>query len=205
MKKSIIISIVGLVVVGGILLLVYSFSFHKVSFSFDASSMSIDVYRRGDDTQKITTLSQPGELSLRSGTYVYRAQGERVSDAEQVFTVPGEESIAVNPDYSNEHLRSLLVGELAALHNTIKQSYPALSANYTILEGELYKKGDWYGTLLVPNANAPAGTQDTYRAVLHKESGTWKIVRYPEIILLKKNYAPVPEDVLYSVNNLIEN
>lgn len=203
MKKSIIISII-LITLSLIGLLAYSYisSFHNVEFVVKQTNLTVDVYNKSND-KKITSITTSGsKISLKSGEYYYIAVGEKVSNEQNNITVGKyDQEVTVDPDYSAEYIASLVASEAPKINAIISAAYPDIISGYNISTGQMYKKGEWYGTIIKKKIDS-WDVADSYRILLHREGESWKIVRYPELILTTNNYPDVPIEVLRSVNEL---
>ncbi len=205
MKKSIIISLIGLTVVAaGVVTLLYFNSFHIVTFSSKQPDMIIDVYKTTDD-KKLATLGTGKTLSLQNSDYYYVATGEKFDSSRHDFKVVGStKTIKVGSDYSTFYLSSQLVYDSATIHSVIGAAYPTLFAQYDIFDQQLFKQADWYGALLKNKQTNPNDVKDSYRIILRKENSVWKIVHVPEIVVTKTNFPGTPIEILNSVNDLLD-
>lgn len=214
MKKLAIFSIIIMALTAGtVATIIYINSFQKVSVTLGEDVTEATLYKvnpeeghdheiKGDPQQKIT---KSGELSLQNGAYYIIPEGEKISKEEITFTVDnGPLSVDVRPSYSDEYLISLLNSEQAAITQVITDKFPSNMANYVIKEGALYKKGEWYGALLMSNASNPdlRSQSDYYRIILHKENGVWSVVQTPQLVLSAAEFKDVPADILRAVNKL---
>ena len=113
----------------------------------------------------------------------------------------GPRVINFKPNYSDDHLRTQLKAELPTILSVLRNTLPAL-ASYQVQEGQLYSRGEWYGTTLVYKGN-DIFNSDTLRLVMHQVDGKWLLVTgQPNIGLSKFDYPDVPKAILSSVNNL---
>ncbi len=206
MKKNIIISFI-LIVIAITALVTYQYisSFRQINFLIKQSNVTVDIYKTGNDDQKLSTLTSDGAVSLQNGDYYYVASGEKVDTVNHLFKVtPSTKTIEIDPDYSSSYLSGVLVDESSSIQAVISSTYPTLITQYDTFDQKLFKKGQWYGGLLRNRIDNQDGFKDTYRIILHKENNKWVIVHYPEIVVTKANFSNVPIDVLTSVNKLLD-
>ncbi len=213
MKKNtlIIASIVILLIAAGIGLYLYSQTFHAVSIVFKQDNISAKLYKSIGDTDsdddkgpELKILTKSESISLQDGEYFLVAEGETIATTPIGFTVQGKDTtVEVDPSYSQSYLKRQLEGQVATIHALIKQKYPTIIADYTIQEGQLYQKGDWYGTVLTKNISDQRDVADFYRVVLHKNSTTWEVIDSPVLVLTSSEFKNVPIDVLKSINTLV--
>lgn len=108
-------------------------------------------------------------------------------------------NLKVSLDYSTAKLAQLLSSELPAISQALDQKYPTTSTKYSISQGHLFKRGDWFGALMVPLGNS----QDTLRVILNKNGGKWTVAtKPPDIILNIFTYPDIPKEILQAVNSL---
>ena len=75
--------------------------------------------------------------------------------------------------------------------------------NCQIGRGKLLGDGSWYVTTIKePQANQWSFPKDTYRVVLHRAAGVWKIVAGPGLVFSYDDYPNIPKEVLKSANDL---
>lgn len=153
----------------------------------------------------VAEFTQSQTISLREGSYVV------VGGSEPDFSIQttavdliSDQSISVQPVYSEAKLASLLASETPAIQQAIRTSVFGLDSTYTLGPGKLFGLGEWYGTIIYPNLSAEQlRTQyvDVYRVVMKKENDAWTLVTNPpELILGAPKYPAIPKDVLENVN-----
>lgn len=121
-------------------------------------------------------------------------------DGEKVVQITDNKTINLDPYYSKEKLGQILASELPVIQRQIKESYPNVYL-YSIQPGELYRKGDWYGTtLLYTGPYTP--NRDSLRLIMNKNNGKWVIMTNPPNISLNKYEFPnIPVEILDEVND----
>jgi hypothetical protein len=207
-KKIIALIVVIAIFIIGLFIFAYIHSFHKVTFSVEKSLTAV-VYK-SDDSKKVTILtigssgsSSSQSSSFQKGVYCAVAQGSQFDTTPTCFTVSNKDvTVTVNPDYSSTYLQSLLTSEQDTINSIITTKYAPLMGQYTLNNGQLYEKGQWYGTTLTQNVD-PSDVGDTYRVILEQVGGTWTIIAYPQIVLSKYTYPQVPFSILDSVNQIL--
>lgn len=201
MKNRIIIAVVIIVAgLAGIAAYAYFGSFHKVSvtFSKDVSSAIIYTEKGGE----VKNLSMAGDISLQNGNYYVIPGGQKVAKDKITFEVMGKNTtLALDPDYSTDVLAATLATQQPAITEAAESAFPLIAESYTMGSNTLYRHGEWFGALLTQKDDV-RNELDYYRIILHKDSGTWKVVGKPELVMLKADYKDVPESVLGYVNLL---
>lgn len=202
-KKLSLIIIFLLLLVGGVSIYIYINTFHAANFLFEQTDISIDIYQTDGD--KIKTLSNNGMIKLQNGEYYYLVDNDKYdTDIKQMFTIKDkDETVTVNPNYSNKYLVSLLNKEKSKIEEIINSKYGTLMNDYTLSNSQLFKHGEWCGVILIKNVS-PRYIDDNYRLILHKIENEWLIINKPEIILTKYNQPDVPIEILRAVNNIAD-
>lgn len=203
MKKQIIaLGILLLVILGGIAIVNYLGSFHKVTLTLNQRVSEITLYKRAQTDQQITTLKQTGEVSLQAGSYYVVPKGETISDNKIGFDVGNSDmTFNVNPDFSESYMAQKLVEEEPLISTALQQAFP-LTADYLLQGGKLFNEGDWYAAVIRQKADMRAES-DWYRIVAHKENGQWKIIYRPTFVITKNNFGSVPDNVMSGANAII--
>ena len=165
---------------------------------------SVDIHASSDPSSTVASVTYSGQtIKLRQGSYVlsYTGKTDYANGSIAVDLSQKQQTVTINPPYSDQKLSSLLSTESPAIQMVLTQKYPHISL-YKIQLGKLYHTGDWYGTTLV-YTGSDIFNSDTLRVVLHKQNGTWVVATDPPNITLSKLLFPnVPEDVLVDVNNM---
>lgn len=87
-------------------------------------------------------------------------------------------------------------GDWASATVTDVSSAPQ-STTHTVGDVRLFIDGSWCGVVLSPSSDQ----YDTYKVILHKVGGTWKVVVPPRVSVFKEFYPDVPVSVVSAVNN----
>lgn len=186
----------------------YITSLRNVSFVLN-NGVVVDVYKvvDGKKQDSVKTVSTSTTIPLQIGDFCAQPTSDRYVTDPICFTVNDKDiSVDINPNYSNDTLAKMLLGELENIKTVINNSYKEVIDDFTVVDGVLYSNGEWYGTTLTQktsSANEPKG--DVYRLIAKKENNTWKIINYPEIALSKFDYPDVPRYILDAVNKLSGN
>ncbi len=100
-------------------------------------------------------------------------------------------------------LKKQLQTELPAITSALTAAYPQVSTDYTINPGNLYDKGQWFGTTLTYKGS-DTDNRDTLRVLLQKKNNIW-IVRTtpPQPLLSTAEFPDVPKSILQSINKPI--
>lgn len=185
----------------------YILSLHKVDITLKDADMAGSILRYGeeedDDVVTVTTVDDSKSVKLQDGSYGYLPNNTKYDSTPLKFEVAGKDtSIEINPDYSKERLATLLQDELPNITPIITTAYGQVLDSYDIKPGSLYKKGEWYGTTIIEHAEPGGNYGDTYRVILRKIDGNWKIEASPSLVLTTHDNPTIPKEILTSVNNL---
>lgn len=160
---------------------------------------SIKGFEKGETAGDISQSGQ--EIKLEKGKYVVQydaVDGYEDSIVELDFSEK-RQVINLDPNYDTLRLDAILKKELKTIHGSLKNELPNIDV-YDVRQGRLYKKGDWYGTVLIYKGS-DLFNSDSLRVVMKKENGKWVIKTNPPSISLNKySYPDVPEDILRDVN-----
>jgi len=101
---------------------------------------------------------------------------------------------------TKKELSDRLQTELPTITGVITAAYPKIATDYAVNKGQLFDKGQWFGTILTYKGSDTLN-RDTLRVLLEKKDGVW-ILRTtpPEPILSAKKYPDVPIDILRTIN-----
>jgi hypothetical protein len=201
MKNRIILSVVIILVgIAGILGFNYYSSFHKVSIAFSPDMNGATIFKESGD--EVKRLSSSGDISVQNGNYYIIPEGEKVSKEKINFSIKdSEQSLTLDPDYSTDYLDVALVNEQTAITAALTATFP-VSTEYSTTESKLYYKGEWYGAILTQNVSDPSEEPDTYKVVLHKKDGVWRVINSPVLVLTKSDFKDVPLRILKAINRL---
>lgn len=163
-----------------------------------------DAIEDGDQT-RVAQVSTSGEkIRLKKGfSYSLIYEGDAGFDSGKIdFRVPGEKKrITIDPQFSEDRLKTILEGEFTQIKNTFDVKYKK-SPDFEVQKGKLYAQGDWYGTTL-KYRGGDLFNADTLRMVMKKENGIWVIKTDPPNISLSRFiYPDIPEYILRDVNKL---
>jgi hypothetical protein len=193
-RKLIIFGGIGIVLIGTIVMLADFLSYRTVTFSLQGDGYEVRVL---SDDDSIGTLSESGSVRVKDGEYSYRVIGDTYDDTPTPFSVEGEAvEISLNPTYSDSHLATLLISESPTIRALLATTYN--SRPFTIGSLRLYDKGTWAGGVLEISENERAAPI-SYRYVVEKYDGTWRIVVPAQIVVNKDEYPDVPDSVIYSL------
>lgn len=179
-------------------------SFHTITFKTDYPNLGIQLYRQTDDrsSEKIGAIQNGSKFTLENGKYYYMVTGEHIAPSAVKFEVTRSEEMAIKANFTSDYLKSLLAPEEPAIHAVISKYSPKVDVFFTINKGELFGRGEWYGTTLTNKNDDPAQPSDNYRVVLKKENGLWQLIGKPELTLSAPNYPSVPKEYLSKINQL---
>lgn len=184
----------------------YQNSSQNLSVILDPQIKSADIYQSEgeghvpDSESPSTHLSTSQELRLKKGSYVL-VTGATGDFSPQTIYFDLQDikiNLTVAPNYSGQKLQDLLISEQALIDQAFNSRYPNKPAEYSVSNGQLFMRGEWYGALLESSSG-----QDTLRFVMQKKGGKWAVVTDPpEIVLSSVVYPDIPKGVLRAVNSL---
>ncbi|RYF29645.1 MAG: hypothetical protein EOO17_00455 [Chloroflexi bacterium] len=130
--------------------------------------------------------------------------GVVVSSPQQPTPAPAPQQQTDSRPLSEQELDALLQTELPTLAEVLTTKFPAAVDLYTINQGKLYDRGQWYGTTLTYRGS-DEDNRDTLRVLMQKKDGVW-IVRTtpPQLLLSQKSYPDVPKTILQTINQPAE-
>ena len=201
MNKKIIILVVSIfVLLIGFSVARRALSYQTATITIKPAGVSVTVYDSA--RHAVARLSNVGEVRLQPGNYTAVPGGGRINTAAIPFEVKDTDArLTIDPGYSATYLASLTTEELPAITAVLTANYPTITSDFTVNTGSLYLYGDWYATTVVQKSPGPGASGDVYRAVLHKQDGTWKVVAGPAIVLSAKESPAVPRSVLDDINH----
>lgn len=214
-KKIIFLAILAVILLVGLSIVrQYRNSFQKVTVNINNSSsdVQVDLYKRAaiegapqKTGEELRTITGGETFKLKKGMYVLVPKGEQLDPTPVRLTVDNTPlTLTLDIPYTQAYLQQLQTSELPAIEATILAKYPSINADYTINQGVLYHRGEWYGTT-ISNKIGPKDNRfgDTLRVVLVKKNGQWVLLSTPPEIILNAPYYPeVPVDLLRIINNL---
>jgi hypothetical protein len=201
MDKKILIVIISLLVLmaGGLFGFLEYKSYYDVTIKFHHDNLTIDIYRQ-DKGSAIQTISNDQTIRLKRGNYYYIPQGDTFSNDSVYFSIDSNQTVKIDPSYSDQHLASILSADKAILHQVMTEKYPIISSSYTIIDEKLYQHGEWYSARLVQQPEDPSVMPDIYRVILKNQAGQWVIVVSPRLIISRLDFPNIPKEIISSVN-----
>lgn len=197
--------IVFFVIVAVIAIMQYLLSTKPIRFEYsNISSVLVSKINENSSESVVGTITDSGS-SLRlekdsSYLITYTADKNYADGSTTIVVNDDTKVIKLDPYYSTEKLSSMLDPELTQVHQVIRDNYGEAINSYTIARGNLYHKGEWYGTTLVYIGGDPF-VSDPLRVVLKKTDGVWKpATRTPEINLNTISYPDIPKDIMSATN-----
>jgi hypothetical protein len=175
-----------------------------VIINFDTTNdAAIEIFKKDDTKKRVITITKPGEIKLKKGSYIGVVSGNQYQPHQQDFTVSDSVvTVEIIISYTDDRLFDITSREQTNIVNTLKKSLKGFnSATDSISYPKTYRLGDW-ASVVIQTSRAPA---DYYHVILKKENGNWRIMTRPEIVLSKINYPSIPEDVLRATNLIQSN
>lgn len=195
MKKIILFSLIGILLVTGAFIAIDYLNKKVVSFNFDNTDYSIDILDKSEN--KIAQIGKSGDLRLANGDYSYRVIGDGLDRNAVAFTVKDKPlKVTVTSELSDQKRKEILSQQEPNIELVINTNYSG-KAGFTIDNISLHERGDWASASLI--VDIPQQAPDTYRVVLHRENDLWKVKVPPTIAINKSQYKDVPEAILYSL------
>jgi len=144
-----------------------------------------------NDHQK-RTLIIIASVVIGIGAFTY---GALTASPQQSDSKPTPSQTPVKIDLGKE-----LQTERPTIIEVLTTAYPKIKTSYIISEGQLYDKGEWYGTTLTYKGKDSLN-RDTLRVLMQKKQGVWVLrTTPPQILLSTVEYPDVPKSVLVSIN-----
>ncbi len=201
-KRIVPIAFFATVLCSAVILVIVLLSYHKLQIQIP-SGISFNLFKVSDGNYiKVADVKSSGSMSLQNGTYCLRpADNKYSSKFECVIVKDKDKKLIADPDFSEDYLATLLADDISEIKSVITAKYSPLIEKYYIGDGQLFKKGDWYGTTLTEIAEARSNG-DTYRIVLHKVNDKWTVAAKPQIVISARDYGDIPFIILSTVNNL---
>ena len=154
--------------------------------------------------ETIQTIKNTQTVSLSDGYYCLQAIDKKYSKTPQCFTVFAKDMpVTSDPNYSTEFLTRELSPQQQDINKVIAARYARIIDNYTICSGSLFKKGNWYGAVLLQKSLSANENNDAYYIVLKKVDNTWSVAATPATVLSRVTITDIPSDVLTETNHLI--
>ena len=130
--------------------------------------------------------------------------GVIVSSPQQPTPTPAPQQQVDTQPLTGRELDNLLQTELPTHAEVLTAKFPTAVDLYTINQGQLFDRGQWYGTTLTYRGS-DEDNRDTLRVLMQKKDGVW-IVRTtpPQLLLSQKSYPDVPKAILQTINQPAE-
>lgn len=139
------------------------------------------------------TLIIIASIIIGVGAFTYGALTANPQETPASATTP-------TPKPAKIDLNKLLDSERATIIGVLTAAYPNIEKNYTVADGKLYEKGEWYGTTLTYHGKDTLN-RDTLRILMQKKHGVWVLrTTPPQILLSTVEFTDVPKSVLDSIN-----
>lgn len=101
------------------------------------------------------------------------------------------------------NLNEQLLIEQGVIDGVLVEKYPKITTDYTINKGQLFDKGQWYGTTLTYKG-ADVKNRDTLRVLMEKKDGAWSLrTTPPQPLLSAMEFPDVPKSILQTINKPI--
>lgn len=202
-----------LIIVAGLILVIVAFltvrevlRYHKVTISYgdQISEVVIFINDVNADIPKVATkiTTSGGSATLKEGYYTYSAVGKNVASQSTPFTVSGETSVTVPTNYSDSYLASLSSQEQPQVQQAIVRDYPKAMQVYELNNIKVLKDGNWAVSTLSKIGSDNNNPAPVYRAVLHKDNGSWRVVSKPQLVATIYNTPDVDMSILSAANEL---
>lgn len=125
----------------------------------------------------------------------------------QQVTVSKKPSPSATPEPSKEPKKLDLNEQLTLEESTIiavlVEKYPKISTDYVVNKGQLFDKGQWYGTTLTYKGSN-IDNRDTLRVLMYKKDDIWTLkTTPPRPILSAKDFPDAPKTILQIINKPI--
>lgn len=169
----------------------------------NVSELRLYESKKGGDPSELqkqepsVNINKSGEYNITKGYYIYEAQpvSNEYETVKGSFNTKEDKNLKIQPNYSNEKLKSLYSSEISAIQLALNTNYPNQMKDYKIDYGKLYIDGSWFAGYLIPNN----GT-DNLQVIMHKKGGVWEVKATPNITISKAQYPEIPYKVIESVN-----
>ena len=113
------------------------------------------------------------------------------------------ETVKQTKPLTKAELEQKLVTELPVVTTALTTAYPLIATTYTIEQGQLFDKGQWFGTTLT-YLGTDKDNRDTLRVVMQKKDGNWILLtKPPRPLLSAKDFPNVPVSILKKINQAV--
>lgn len=171
----------------------YQNSFRTIFFEIK-DGVVIDIYNK-DTSDKIASLGNSGDLSIRVGEYTAIPSGLGYDTSPILFTVKEDAKVNISPDYSRYYLDNILKVEEPNIIKSINDTYSKVISSFAIGSGKLYKNGLWYGVTLTQKSSG-----EVYRLVMRKDGDKWSAAARPALVISSLEYTNIPIEILRDIN-----
>ncbi|MCA9332300.1 hypothetical protein KDA00_00300 [Candidatus Saccharibacteria bacterium] len=224
-KKVVLISISALsmlLVANFVISYFNSFQKLEIKYADGVSDVEVNIYKNIDghdidpktplentEATPVASVNADEVLKLKKGEYLLDVK-ENDLYKNYRFELSLDKDIAtvtIDPEFTDKKLEELLNADKSNIHKMINSAFPQIANNnLRIGDGRLFKRGEWYGTMIFPALSEEEIKNsyfDIYHLVLKKENGQWKIVTTPpDLVLSSQKYLDIPEDVLSATNDI---
>jgi hypothetical protein len=206
-KRMIILASIVVVIILGLLFIYTSTRGYELNirFSDQETKQTVKIYK-ADDTNPVKELTGPNyKTNLPKDEYtVVVEEGEKYKEFAKTFKLESSSTIDVGLIYKREYFDNILKPQEEVIKGVIRKSV-SIPPGYEINNGSLLKDENWYGTTIsVKNPSQltiDATKADTYRVILQKTNGEWKLITVPpEISISSIKYPKVPKDIIKLAN-----
>ena len=158
-----------------------------------------------EDTEEVIveTLSSSGDVMLRHGFYEIVSSGNRIISNSTFIEVPEDTTVTIDPDYSRQYLEEKLENERGDIVRTIEGELGEKLTGYTVAEGELLGRANWFVSIIYENIVDTRQQPDAYKVLLEKQDSDWRLVAGPEIVLTIHDYPELPLNILTRANEAV--
>jgi hypothetical protein len=171
--------------------------------TLDTKGPAYKLFSSSDKNKVIATVDGKTTVKLHDGYYCAEANDDKYETHSLCFMVyKTDTEFVFESDYSSDYLSKLLVPEKKSIDSIINTTYPDIGTNYIVCGGELYGKGNIYGSVIVQKKFFPRDSVDSYRIVLQKKNNKWGVVNNPVIVLDKTTFSDIPVNILKKINTL---
>lgn len=194
---------------------------HLVNFTFTEgiSDYTVKIYKTKLTSQEtsvdsiitksefVQQISKPSSLQLTESKYLATIEGKELKNTVVEFKVMGTMDVSIVLEPTKEKLAAILSSETNIILSDLSKQQPLINQlGYSIIKGELFLDGTWYGALVIKNTaltGQQEGYSDIFRIILHKEKDVWMIKnKYPELVISTVKYPEIPRDVVSQVNQM---
>lgn len=212
--RNIVLAALGVLVVVtiGLVWLYMHFQYERtttnITVSLDGVASAELLDTATDNVVQQITNGEAVTLPIGTENYIIRytgAEGFASGQTEPIDTYSSE--VTVRANYDKNRLAALYKDEIPRINQVINSYATNLSNLYDIEKGELFVRGDWYGTILRYKGEALTD-RDNVVIVLNKQGEAWEVVTnppLPSVTLRDGAEIQVPRDVREELNKKVLN